>query len=117
MADGTAIELNNVQMTARELTVRECEWLLEHIEGDVHPLEAMCPDEPIPAKAIAKSVDVSMDWLDSNWKDLSPSQVKQLFTMVREKNPFLARSVEALAEVGRRILDEESKTSEGPAAG
>lgn len=110
------IVMNGKPLTPRELTVRECETLLENLPVEVHPLEALCPDEPIPATAIASSCNLEMAELDEHWKDLTSSQIKELFAQVRVKNPFLARAVESLAEVGARILAEESKTSAAPAA-
>lgn len=97
------------------------------INSEMHPLEAMCPDEPIPAIAVALSIGQQLDIqknaaeeivkrLDS-LKDLLPSQVPELFKQVREKNSFLARAVENLAAAARQMqnqqqdLDQDSTTS------
>ena len=106
------IELNGKQLVPRELTIREVETLLQNLEGDVHPLEAICPEEPVPAIAAAMSVGVEVDEL----LDLVPSLVPELFRQVREKNPFLTQAVETLAAVGRQIQDADSKTSAAPSA-
>lgn len=106
------IELKGKQLVPRELTIREIESLLDNLTGDIHPLEAMFPEEPVPATAVAMSVGVEVDEL----LDLGPSLVGELFRQVRVKNPFLTQAVETLAAVGRRILAEDSKTSDAPSA-
>lgn len=106
------IELNGKQLVPRELTIREIEILLSNLTADLHPLESMSPEEPVPAVAAAMSVGVEVDEL----LDLVPSLVPELFRQVRVKNPFLTQAVETLAAVGRRILAEDSKTSAAPSA-
>ncbi len=121
------IELNGKPILPRELTVREVEMVMESLQSeDMHPLETMCPDEPIPALAIAISIGPSLadrQELDArldSLKDLTPSQIPELFKQVREKNSFLARAVENLAAIARQMQDRQpdqgpdSKTSDAP---
>lgn len=105
------IELNGKQLVPRELTINEIETLLGNLDDTIHPLEAMCPQEPVPAAA-AMSVGVEVDAL----LDLVPSLVPELMRQVREKNPFLTFAVETLADVGRRLQVEGLKTSGAPSA-
>lgn len=132
--DKIKIELNGKPIIPRELTVREVEFVMESLmDTAMHPLEAMCPDEPIPAVAVALSIGQPLDSqtnssteiterLDS-LKDILPSQVPELFKQVREKNSFLAGAVENLAAAARQMQshqqdqDPDSTTSDDQSVG
>lgn len=101
------LTVNGKDLVARELTLQELERVLQSLVADTvpHPLELECPDEPIPALALEVSVGVPLDEL----MELLPSQVPELFRMVREVNPSLARRMIGLAEIGRKIMAADSQ--------
>lgn len=102
------IQLNGKTLIPRELTVRQVETVMETLQNEeIHWLEAEFPDEPIPATAIAESVEVELDEL----KDILPSQLPILIQKVKEANPFLVGKVEALANIAREIQEKHSTTS------
>ncbi len=113
MPEITKIELNGKQLIPRELTVREVEAVMESLGNEnLHILESMCPDIPIPASAVATSVGVELEDL----KDILPSQVPELFRQVKEKNSFLAQAVENLAGIASKMLADQGPDSTTSAA-
>lgn len=104
------IELKGKVLVAEELTVRQVDQVMASlVKEEIHPLEAMCSDEPIPAVAVALSVGVEVDDLS----DLKPSQVVVLFKQVREANSFLAQAVEGLGTIAQKLLaNEQNQTLE-----
>ena len=103
------IELNGKVLVARELTVKEVDKILESLESEqMHPFEAIFPEEPVPALGMALSLDIQADDL----LDLPHSQLVTLISEVKEKNPFLVQKVERLAELGRKIIDLKSEGQE-----
>lgn len=94
------IELNGKKLIPRELTVREVEALIEGMPGnDLHVLEDVASSIPVPIEAVELCVGETADSL----KDLPATQVEELFRQVQMKNPYLARRVEALAELAGQI--------------
>ena len=58
------IQLNDKTLVPRELTVREVEMVMESLQNEeIHWLEAEFPNEPVPAAAIAQSLDTDLDEL------------------------------------------------------
>lgn len=112
----------------RELTVREIELVLESLgKQEIHPIETICPEEPIPAVAVALSTGPTVTSIEElqprldALKDLLPSQVPELLKQVREKNSFLAQAVENLSAAARQLQNHDrepaSTTSEDPSVG
>lgn len=89
--------------------MKEIEQVLSALRADeMHPVEAMCPEIPVSALAIAISCDLVVDAL----MDLTPSKVLELATQVRDKNPSLAREIEQLASLAMTLAsaEEQGKT-------
>jgi hypothetical protein len=114
----TTIELNGKKLIPRELTVREVEALIEGMPGkELHVLEDVAKDIPVPIEAVEMSVGETAD----NLRDLPATQVEELFRQVQIKNPYLARRVEALAELAGQIrlaelAAEEAKKASNPSS-
>ncbi len=111
------IMLKGKELRPRELTVRQVLDVLENLVGqDVHILESVCPDEPVPAIAAAISVGVDVEELT----ELTPTEVKELFGQVKKRNPFLVDAMGkliAIAEHPEALQNRESTTSAEPVAG
>ena len=103
------IELNGKALVARELTVNEVEKILKNLESqEMHPLEQLFPEEPVPALAMGMSLEVDPEQL----LDLPHSKLVTLFGEVKKENPFLVQAVERLAAVGQRIAALENEDRE-----
>lgn len=104
------IELNGKVLIARELTVREEEKILEDLsDHEMHVVETMFPNEAVSAQMLATSLDIEVDLL----RDLTRSQLAVLIEEVKKKNRPLVEAVERIAELGRRIMAEESEETRG----
>ena len=110
------IMLDGKELKPKELTVRQVMDVLEDLVGqDVHILESVCPDEPVPAVAASLSVGVDPDELTN----LTPSEVKELFSRVKKQNPFLVDAMEKLITIAgppEALQKEELKTFAEPVA-
>lgn len=120
MSELQKIELNGKPISARELTVREMDVVMENLKDNImHPLEVIYPEALVPAVAVALSIgDRLADPSDvtelerrlDELKDIVPSMVPDLFKMVAEKNNSLVQAVINLAEVAERLQATEAET-------
>jgi phosphate uptake regulator len=120
MSELQKIELNGKPISARELTVREMDAVMENLKDNImHPLEVIYPEALVPAVAVALSIgdrladpsDVTeLEQRLDELKDIVPSMVPDLFKMVAEKNNSLVQAVINLAEVAERLQATEAET-------
>lgn len=120
MTNQNQAEINGNKLTPRELTFTEVDLVLNSLlEPKVHPIEMVCPEEPVAALAIALSCGVEIDELN----ELTPSAAKQLIGEVKQSNPFLCQAIENLAKIameaqkvqGQALTNESTTSEEQPA--
>ena len=109
MTNSQQVELDGKKLNPRELTFAEIEKVLESLATEeIHPLETICPEEPVPALAVALSTDLKL----SDLINLTPSTATQLIKEVKESNPFLCQAVENLGAIAIEAQKKSSQTSE-----
>jgi len=95
------IEMHGKPLNPQELTLKQIEQVLQAMRSDeLHPVEAMCPEIPVSALAIATSCGIDPD----NLMDLTHTQVVELANQVAAANPSLARETDLLATLAATVL-------------